>query len=84
MDWRLIADEPPPQGRVRFLVTNVEKDNQDPTNPFPGDPYDGIELMSGPFDHPDGPRFLNHNSGNYCSVKHWTHWMPLPEPPAAV
>jgi len=48
------------------------------------DPWDAasIEVLSGPHPSENGKlRFLNHNSGNYTPVIHWTWWMEKPEPP---
>jgi hypothetical protein len=43
--------------------------------------YDLVEVLSGPSTVGGKLMFLNHNSGNYTEVKHWTHWQPIPEPP---
>lgn len=69
-EWQPI--ETAPREHCQFLVTQHEA----------GDPWAcEIELVCGPFLE-DG-RILNQNSGNYTRAGHWTHWMPLPAPPAS-
>lgn len=42
-----------------------------------------IEVLSGPHKKASGRLdFLNHNSGNYTVMRHWTWWMEKPAPPA--
>lgn len=75
-EWKPI--ETAPKDGTRFLACCCDPDS------LAGgevDPYDGIELLSGPHTFAGGKkRWLNHNSGNYSHFPA-THWMPLPAPP---
>lgn len=43
-----------------------------------GDDGGSIEWL---VDHGWDGKFYNHNSANMTAKKHWSHWIPLPEPP---
>lgn len=75
VEWRPIETAPK---LGRFLACCVDPDDW---KAGASDPYDNIEIVSGPVATPAGPKWLNHNSNNYTSLR-FTHWLPLPSPPS--